>query len=189
MVDGKICNALTQTSSARCYICDARPTEMNDIEKCLQKEVHKSTYEFGLSPLHTYIRFVEYFLHVSYRLEIKQWQIRNPVDKEKLILRKRNIQSQFKEKLGLIVDKPKTGGCGTSNDGNTARIFFRNSEISSEITGIDVTAIQKCSTILKAMSSGCNINIENFKNYALEIAKELTEKYSWFICLLLFTKY
>lgn len=38
--------------------------------------------------------------------------------------------------MGLIVDKPKPG-FGSTNDGNTARTFFKNSAVSSEITGID----------------------------------------------------
>lgn len=54
MVDGKICNALTQTSSSKCYICNAKPTQMNNIEKSLESEVHKDRFEFGLSPLHAY---------------------------------------------------------------------------------------------------------------------------------------
>lgn len=33
MVDNKICNQITESSSAmRCYICQAKPTEMNDLE-------------------------------------------------------------------------------------------------------------------------------------------------------------
>lgn len=57
MIDGKVCNALSQTSSAKCYICKAKPKEMNDIDICLQKVVHQENYEFGLSPLHSYITF------------------------------------------------------------------------------------------------------------------------------------
>ncbi|GFR29389.1 hypothetical protein TNCT_592631, partial [Trichonephila clavata] len=38
--------------------------------------------------------------------------------------------------MGLLADAPKAG-FGTSNDGNTARAFFRNPEIASSITGID----------------------------------------------------
>ena len=36
---------------------------------------------------------------------------------------------KLKEKLGLVVDIPKSGGSGTSNDGNTARRFFQVSNV------------------------------------------------------------
>lgn len=40
--------------------------------------------------------------------------------------RKKLIQQILWEKMGLIVDKPKIGGYGTTNDGNTARRAFEN---------------------------------------------------------------
>ena len=38
--------------------------------------------------------------------------------------------------MGLIVDKPKPG-YGSTNDGNTARRFFQNPDLSAKITGIN----------------------------------------------------
>ena len=35
--------------------------------------------------------------------------------------------------MGLIIDKPRTGGSGSSNDGNTAGRFFNEAQ---EINGI-----------------------------------------------------
>lgn len=49
MVDCKICNALSDTSSAKCYICEATPTQKNNLNVCLQRKVRKERYEFGLS--------------------------------------------------------------------------------------------------------------------------------------------
>jgi hypothetical protein len=31
MIDGKICSTLSDISSAVCYICGAKPSEMNDV--------------------------------------------------------------------------------------------------------------------------------------------------------------
>lgn len=180
MVDGKVCNALTETSSAKCYICQAKPTEMNDIDKCLQKEVRTEHFEFGLSPLHAYIRFFEYFLHVSYRLDIRQWQIRGVEDKKKFQTRKENIQCEFRDKMGLIIDKPKTGGSGSSNDGNTARTFFNDPHLSAEITGIEEQLIENCAVLLQALSSGYKIDTEKFRKFALDTARQLTSKYFWY---------
>jgi len=39
--------------------------------------------------------------------------------------------------MGLVVDQPRSKGSGNSNEGNTARTFFNNSELSAKITGLD----------------------------------------------------
>lgn len=67
MVDGKVCNALSSTASAQvCYVCGASPKDMNNIDTALQRPFDTSTFRFGLSTLHAWIRFYEYFLHVAY---------------------------------------------------------------------------------------------------------------------------
>lgn len=155
MVDGKVCNACTNTKSAqRCYICSATPAEFNNIEKMLLRPVNEETFQFGLSTLHAYIRFFEYFLHISYRMGIKKWSARNPGEKRKFKARKKAVQRKFKKQMGLIVDKARSRGAGNSNDGNTARRFFNDWEQSARITGINPTAIYRCKIILEVLASG-----------------------------------
>lgn len=89
------------------------------------------------------------------------------------------IQVEFRQKTGLIVDQPKPG-FGNSNDGNTARRFFQNPEVSAEITKIDVELIKKLHTILVAVSCGHQINVEKFRNFTLSTAKYFVEKYPWY---------
>jgi hypothetical protein len=38
--------------------------------------------------------------------------------------RKHFIKEKFRKEMGLLVDVPKPGGSGTTNNGNTARRFF-----------------------------------------------------------------
>lgn len=78
------------------------------------------------------------------------------------------------------MDKVRPGGAGTSNDGNTARRFFQNVEVSANITGLDVTVLHRCATILRVLSSGYSINIESFEEYCLETARFLINKYPWY---------
>jgi len=101
-------------------------------------------------------------------------------EKTKFIKRKTKMQTEFRSKMGLIVDKPKVGGCGTSINGNTARKFFNNPELSSKITGLDEDLIERCAAILQALSSGYKINVEKFRTFALQIAVDLTRTYSWY---------
>lgn len=69
MIDGKTCAYLSNTdSSTTCPICKATPNEMNDVKKLSQKMVDESLYEFGLSPLHAKIRFMEFVLHLGYNI-------------------------------------------------------------------------------------------------------------------------
>ncbi len=49
---------------------------------------------------------------------------------------------EFKEVMGLRVDFVKQGS-GTSNDGNTARRFFENPEVTASITLVDETLINR----------------------------------------------
>uniref|UniRef100_A0A2S2QS23 Uncharacterized protein n=1 Tax=Sipha flava TaxID=143950 RepID=A0A2S2QS23_9HEMI len=137
MIDGKVCNALTENTSTQvCYICKATPKDMNNIFHINKRPVNHKTFTFGLSPLHAWIRMFECLIHVSYRLDFKIWQARGEENKQMLKVRKEEIQKQFRLKMGLIIDQPTQRGAGTSNDGNTARRFFVDTEMSSSITGL-----------------------------------------------------
>lgn len=146
----------------------------------MTKKVHETRFEFGLSPLHSYIRFFEYFLHVSYRLDLKKWRINTAEAKEAMLHRKAQMQKDFRLKMGLLVDMPRSGGSGTSNDGNTARAFFNNPKMSVEITGINENVIVRCATLLQCMASGYKINVNKFGEFALDTAKELIKLYPWY---------
>lgn len=178
MVDGKICNALADSSGMRCYICRATISKMNNLEYIQNIPEQPETFQFGLSVLHAYIRFFECLLHIAYRLDIKTWKVKQ-ADKPKLETRKLSIQNSFREKMGLIVDIPKPG-FGTTNDGNTARRFFANPKLSSEITGINEDLIHKFGVILKTINSGLDINVNNFRKYCLDTAQKYVELYNWY---------
>lgn len=181
MVDGKVCNALSTTSSSQvCYICQATPKEMNNIKMCQGKPVIEENLKFGISSLHAWIRFFEYFLHMSYKLQLKKWQVRDEKEKFLVKTQKERIQKEFREKTGLIIDKPKLGGSGTTNDGNTARRFFANPALSACITGLDEELLKRCAVILQTISSGHEIDAEKFDEYCINTAKQLVTKYDWY---------
>lgn len=92
MMDGKTCNVLTDTSSSQaCNVCKATPKELNNLDLLLQKQYPTSSFKFGISVLHSYLRCYEYLLHKSYKLEIKQWQARGREAKDKIKKRKEEI--------------------------------------------------------------------------------------------------
>lgn len=177
MIDGKVCNAITETtSSQKCFICGLTSNDFNNIEKVTHTILFDaSRLSFGLSILHAWIRFFECILHVAYKLPLKKWQVRGEGNKEIVVNRKKYIQEKFYREMGTV-DKPKPG-FGNSNDGNTARRFFRDPEMSALITGVHLELIKRFKIILQAISSGHTINIEKFQNYALTTAKLFLEKY------------
>ncbi|KAJ1531359.1 hypothetical protein ONE63_000043 [Megalurothrips usitatus] len=90
MIDGKVCSALTGKndfcryimakirfyiiqhfcvslflyagiSCQRCVVCGAYPSELNNLPLILKKVPNASAFEFGLSPLHSYIRYFDTF--------------------------------------------------------------------------------------------------------------------------------
>ncbi|CAH0547153.1 unnamed protein product [Brassicogethes aeneus] len=150
MVDGKVCNAATKTTSIlRCYICGLTSKHFNDLKT--KQEVNPKALKFGLSILHARIRILESLLHVAYRLPLKKGRINKKKDDVSIInQRKAEIQKDFRVKMGLLVDMPRTG-FGNTNDGNSSRRFFENPELVAEITGIDIKLIFRFKEIMEMM--------------------------------------
>lgn len=178
MLDGSVGNILSGTNAtSRCFICGASPKEMNS-EAVLNKTFPRENLRFGLSTLHCWIRFFECLLHIAYRLPIKSWQVKGE-NKQIVENNKKRIQSEFRSKMALLVDKPKPG-FGSTNDGNTARRFFKNPKLSAEITNIDQQLIIKFSIILRVLSSGYKINLDKFRQLLTETRELYINLYSWF---------
>jgi hypothetical protein len=177
--DGKICYAVTSTSSAQvCFVCGAAPKQINRIDEIVKRDVD-ITYRFVLSTLHAWIRFLECLLQISYRLQIKKWHARGE-DQRKVQNKKETIQDLFKKEMGLLVDKVKGGRGGTSHDGNTATRFFKNYRESARITGVNADLIRRFYVILQSISLGFEVNIEEFDKYTKDTAKLFVKEYSWF---------
>ncbi|KAL4713599.1 hypothetical protein ACJJTC_016682 [Scirpophaga incertulas] len=156
MIDGKVAQVLSETSSsAVCTICGAKPTEMNNLEKVRNKPVDEVSYQYGLSTLHCWIRFMELILHLSYNLGFEKW---------------------FREELGLNIDKPKQVS-GNTNDGNTARRFFQNYHCSSDITGIDEELLKRFYVILQVMSCGRGIDATKFDDMNCKCSVTVDESF------------
>lgn len=179
MFDGSVANILSETNSnAKCIICGATPKEMNE-DKVLYKSPNVQNYRFGISTLHCWIRFFECLLHIAYRLPIKCWQVKGDENKAIVENTKKVIQENFKKKLGLIVDKPKPG-YGSTNDGNTARRFFQNPDISADITGITKELIVKFHLILRILCSQYKIDLTKFRGLLNETRTLYLCHYKWY---------
>lgn len=178
MVDGKVCNSLMSVSSQKCFMCKAGPSQFNDLDYIKSLHIEPNALNLGLSTLHAYIRFFEFLLHIAYRLELKVWRVPQNM-KEDYNTTKTKIIDKFREETGLLVDMPKVG-FGNTNDGNTARKFFSDPELASNITGLDKNLIYRCSVILNTLNCSYKINASRFGQYAYETAEMIIELYPWY---------
>lgn len=123
MVDQKVINHLTGNKGlSSCYICHAKPTQMNSIVQTGQKLVdEEDNFQYGISSLHAKINTFECLLHIGYKLKVRQWRSSKEIE-EQIKERKKLIQKKFAEQLNINVDMP-IAGFGNTNDGNTARKF------------------------------------------------------------------
>ena len=73
-----------------------------------------------------------------------------------------------------------TQKAGNTNDGNSARRFFRNAEKTAEITGVNLELIRRFHVILETISCGFSINANAFEKYADETRHLYLKEYGWF---------
>jgi len=94
---------------------------------------------------------MECLLQIAYRLEFKKWIARTLEEKNQMKDAKQRIQRGFKEHMGLIIDVSKHGS-GTSNNGNNARRFFREPQLTSMTRlQINQNLIERFSIILQTI--------------------------------------
>jgi hypothetical protein len=84
------------------------------------------------------------------------------------------------EELGLIVDQPRPGGAGSSNDGNTARRAFLEYERFANVLGLNVTLVKNFRTILLALNSQLPIKVEEFGQLCKATAILYVQEYKWY---------
>ncbi|GFQ78527.1 uncharacterized protein TNCT_258051 [Trichonephila clavata] len=118
MTDGKICNWQAPSSSQNSH---SKPRSMNDLEAMKTKQIVVENVKLGISSLHAWIKCFEGLLQISYRLDIKKLSVWK-VDSSVVDAGIKEMQGKFRRQLELLVDAPKPG-FGTTNDGNTARVF------------------------------------------------------------------
>lgn len=179
MIDGKVATTVSKNCSmAVCFICGAKPTQMNNLDAVILRTNSAEALKFGISPLHARIKFMECILHISYNKSFKAWRT-NKDTKEQQEAVKTEIKKKFKLVLGLKVDVVKQG-MGTTNDGNVSRRFFENPEITADITGVNVDLIHRFKIILNTINSSQNIDVGKFHTYCMDTAKLYVQLYDWY---------
>lgn len=69
MIDGKVCNAVTGTTSTkRCYICGATSKHLNNLKKLKKFEPNPENYSFGMSTLHRYLNNYKVQFNILFKI-------------------------------------------------------------------------------------------------------------------------
>ena len=94
---------------------------------------------------------------------------------------KAEIPWKFWAELGLHVDRPKSNGSGSTNDGNTARRTCLNTDTFASIVGFDreILKVLPYNSYKYNISYNFEINVDKFKNFCLKTASLYMEKYHW----------
>eukprot|EP00733_Pompholyxophrys_punicea_P000996 Pompholyxophrys_punicea_v1_NODE_411_length_2028_cov_23.894070.p1 type:complete len:223 gc:universal NODE_411_length_2028_cov_23.894070:1308-1976(+) len=94
-------------------------------------------------------------------------------------LRKRS-QKKIYEQLGLIIDQPRSGGAGSSNNGPTARRFFRSPNKTATATGLNEECLDRLQKYIRALCSGKKLDPKKVKVYGRETAEIWIRNYPWY---------
>ena len=88
------------------------------------------------------------------------------------------IQQKFCDEVGLLIDIPKFGGSGSSNNGNAGLRFFQNAEKIAEVLQLVVSIIKMLHAILCTLSSGYLIDSSRFRDFYTQTAEQYVNLYS-----------
>lgn len=124
------------------------------------------------------INSLNFFLKLSYCLDVAAPEDTPNNNKYFRSLRKAEVQRRLRKYLGLIVDRPKVN-YGSSNDGNTARKFFREYTETARCTGLDPNVLERFHVILSTLNTIGVINPDRFEQYVAETREVLKAAYPW----------
>jgi len=91
--------------------------------------------------------------------------------------------------MGILANKFTPGGSGSSKGGNTVRRIFKVYEESASITGVNESIILRIYVIMQNISSGFELNTEEFNKYKKKRLNYFLKNSRGFACQSLFIKY
>lgn len=130
--------------------------------------------------MHARLRTCDGLLSLAKKQDVQVYRTSDKLRNEVAEARKLIIQERFKKELNLLIAFPKSGGSGTTTDGNTARRVFENWEKSAAILELDPDLIRRLAVITSVLNSGLDIDAEKYDTYAMDTAKLWVELYPWY---------
>jgi hypothetical protein len=176
MWDGKSCTSIAKTflsagkklASNTCHLCLANPGDMNSPEVWKRPIQIPEMIHYSCTPLHMWIRSMEFLFHLA--MKLPEGNSSKPLTSQDCQLTKLELKAKFWRQLNirLFVVKP---GQGSSNNGNTARIFFKKDpNLTAAILKIDPKVISLFASLLDMFNDP---NQKPCSNMFDRLAKEL----------------
>ena len=107
---------------------------------------------------------------------MKIWQV-TADKKAQVSARQLEIHRKFRSETGLLIDVVKQGHGKRWKRGPE---IFRRSGKTASISGLKKDLIERCATILRALSSGYEIDVEAFRNFTVETARYYVAEYAFY---------
>lgn len=171
-------------SSQNCHLCCSKPNPFDQHQlntTATQSIINPESFKHSLSPLHAWVSCFECLIHLScYLGEKDYWNDGSDLFSVRYSQRKAQIQQQFYDEMGLIIDKPRNGTVVTTNDAKVAKAAFRAEEEFARICGLDQSLIHRFNVILLAISCEFEVNAREFDLYCQTTAELFNALYHWF---------
>ncbi|KAG5682814.1 hypothetical protein PVAND_012140 [Polypedilum vanderplanki] len=179
LIDGKVFAILNDTSMQSCPICKRKPSQFNNESVWNTNQTDKKALNYGISPLHLWIRLFECVLHTGYK---KVGNNDRGGQTQEVKENKAIIQARFLNLFNMRVDFPNPKG-GNSNTGNVARRAFADPELFAKCLGFEgeeVEIIRMLRNVLLCFSCQLPINTDKFREYCKAIFDLWMHLFPWF---------
>jgi hypothetical protein len=185
MWDGKSCTSIAKTflapgkklASSACHVCLATPADMNKPTIWDRPLKLPEMLDYSCTPLHMWIRSMEFVFSMSMKAQLPDGEKETALTGAACQLIKGEMKAKFWMWMSLKLFVVNTGGHGgTSNNGNTARAFFKKDPAqSAEILKIDVKVLHLFGQLLDMFNNpDSKPNSQLFETKARELFSMLT---------------
>lgn len=158
MIDGKVANAVNKNNDThKCPLC-----------------VDGADNRIGPSFYHCRLNCVEWLIRVSGQLHIPG----HPAQKDTKVKEKRKeITRQLEDHFNLLINRPKIGGSGSSNNGNTARTLLADPKNFSAILGIDQKLVENLRMISSLALSSKYLDAEKVGQLYTQLEQQIWKQF------------
>lgn len=159
------------SKTSNCLICGAPPDAMNKVEiLAVDSKDHTVPY-YSFTPLYIWIRFFEFLMEISFRLNLGQWKITFDT-RYQYEQRKHTIMEQIYEKF----DDPENP---KRRSGEVCQRGFENPAELSNLLGIDEELIVRFRNIAIAFNVRDPINPHRLDKYCKDTYRHYLNLYAW----------
>ena len=200
MNDGKVLNILTNNDcTQRCPLCKLLERQYRNADQDDYEISPEDINLLCLSILHFGLRLFDNLLKIGCSQSFKSHTCVD-INKPAFNRRRDEIRDAFREEKGLLIDIPKPGGHGTSNDGeftkylhlynfkfkifnffagNTVRRAFEDPEFLARQIGVSTELVTKLSNVWIALKVGLPLDADKFGQYCDGVKELYRHEVPW----------